>query len=182
MSSLTFVTNPICPFAHRVWLTLEEIGLKYETKETPLTDKPAWFTEIYGKALGSDPTSDGKVPVLQDDDFILTESAVVAEYLAEKYGHSTGLLGKSAEDRARIRIFTEQFTGKFIPLWYGVIRAQDDESKAKATKDFLALTARISKVRADHRPVLPRQRGVPCRCAALPVDLPPPRAHPLSRL
>eukprot|EP01137_Pigoraptor_chileana_P013359 Opistho-2@66781 len=144
MSSLTFVTNPICPFAHRVWLTLEEIGLKYETKETPLTDKPA-FTEIYGKALGSDPTSDGKVPVLQDDDFILTESAVVAEYLAEKYGHSTGLLGKSAEDRARIRIFTEQFTGKFIPLWYGVIRAQDDESKAKATKDFLALTARISK-------------------------------------
>jgi hypothetical protein len=30
-SMLKFVTNPVCPFAHRVWLTLQETGIEYAT-------------------------------------------------------------------------------------------------------------------------------------------------------
>ena len=33
-----------------------------------LSDKPAWFTEIYQAAIGADKSSNGKVPVIKDSD------------------------------------------------------------------------------------------------------------------
>lgn len=71
-NSITLITNKVCPFAQRVWLTLLEKGCQFEFKEVSLTQKESWFTEIYKKAFGSDPNSDGKVPVIIHNDIILT--------------------------------------------------------------------------------------------------------------
>ncbi len=65
-----------CPYCARVRIVLAEKGIEYETVEVDLDDRPAW---IYEK----NPL--GKVPVLEEDMFILPESAVINEYLEERY-------------------------------------------------------------------------------------------------
>jgi glutathione S-transferase len=65
-----------CPYCARVRIVLAEKALEYETVEVDLDDRPAW---IYEK----NPL--GKVPVLEEDAFVLPESAVIDEYLEERY-------------------------------------------------------------------------------------------------
>jgi stringent starvation protein A len=65
-----------CPYCARVRIVLAEKGLEYETVEIDLDDRPAW---IYEK----NPL--GRVPVLEEDAFVLPESAVINEYLEERY-------------------------------------------------------------------------------------------------
>ncbi len=65
-----------CPFCARVRIVLAEKGIEYETVQVDLDDRPSW---IYEK----NPL--GKVPVLEEDTFVLPESAVINEYLDERY-------------------------------------------------------------------------------------------------
>jgi glutathione S-transferase len=65
-----------CPYCARVRIVLAEKGIEYETVEVDLDDRPAW---IYEK----NPL--GRVPVLEEDTFVLAESAVIDEYLDERY-------------------------------------------------------------------------------------------------
>ena len=54
MKKITFITNKICPFAERVWITLEEKKLDFDLKEVNLREKEPYFTENYHRALGHD--------------------------------------------------------------------------------------------------------------------------------
>jgi glutathione S-transferase len=65
-----------CPYCARVRIALAEKGIEYETVEIDLDDRPAW---IYEK----NPL--GRVPVLEEDTFVLAESAVIDKYLDERY-------------------------------------------------------------------------------------------------
>ena len=65
-----------CPYCARVRIVLAEKGLEYETVVIDLDDRPAW---IYEK----NPL--GRVPVLEEDTFVLAESAVINEYLEDRY-------------------------------------------------------------------------------------------------
>src|ERR671925_545312 len=65
-----------CPYCARVRIVLAEKALEYETVEIDLDDRPAW---IYEK----NPL--GKVPVLEEGEFVLPESVVINEYLQERY-------------------------------------------------------------------------------------------------
>lgn len=85
MSSITLITNKICPFAQRAWITAREKGLDFELKEVSLKNKEPFFTETYRKAYAHDPSSDGKVPILLHNDKILTESDLISWYLAETF-------------------------------------------------------------------------------------------------
>ena len=65
-----------CPYCARVRIALAEKGIEYETVEIDLADRPSW---IYEK----NPL--GRVPVIEEDAFVLPESAVINEYLEERY-------------------------------------------------------------------------------------------------
>jgi glutathione S-transferase len=65
-----------CPYCARVRIVLAEKGLEFETVVIDLDDRPAW---IYEK----NPL--GRVPVLEEDTFVLAESAVINEYLEDRY-------------------------------------------------------------------------------------------------
>ena len=65
-----------CPYCARVRIALAEKGIEYEIVDVDLDDRPAW---IYEK----NPL--GRVPVLEEDTFVLAESAVIDEYLDERY-------------------------------------------------------------------------------------------------
>jgi glutathione S-transferase len=73
---MKFYSNKICPFAHRVYLTLAVKGISYEFIHCELKPpKPQFFTDKYREALGADPKSDGKVPILElEDGRVITES------------------------------------------------------------------------------------------------------------
>jgi glutathione S-transferase len=103
---------------HPCLQTLTELGVSFELKDVSLSEKPVWFSERYATAVGADPESTGKVPLLIDGPFVLAESAVVAEYVVNKYGaeHAKGTAlspnALSPELQARARIFLEQTTSK----------------------------------------------------------------------
>jgi glutathione S-transferase len=85
-----------CPYCARVRIALAEKGIAYETVEIDLADRPDW---LYGL------NASGKVPVL-DDGFILPESAVILEYLDERYADRPLLPSDPAErSRARLQVF-----------------------------------------------------------------------------
>ena len=65
-----------CPYCARVRIVLAEKGIEWETVAVDLDDRPAW---IYEK----NPL--GRVPVVEEDTFVLAESAVINEYLEDRY-------------------------------------------------------------------------------------------------
>jgi stringent starvation protein A len=86
-----------CPYCARVRIVLAEKGVEVETVAIDLADRPAW---IYEK----NPL--GKVPVLEGDGLCLPESAVIMEYLEERFPEPPLLPPDPAERaRARLRIF-----------------------------------------------------------------------------
>lgn len=96
---LTLYDAARCPFAARVRIVLEEKDVEYETVEIDLDDRPAWF---YDK----DPA--GRVPVLEEDGFVLPESRVIVEYLDERFPEPA-LLPADSADRALVRLAVERF-------------------------------------------------------------------------
>lgn len=65
-----------CPYCARVRIVLAEKSVPYETVAIDLSDRPAWL-------YGMNPS--GKVPVLEEDGWVLPESAVINEFLEERY-------------------------------------------------------------------------------------------------
>ena len=89
-----------CPYCARVRIVLAEKGIDYEPIEIDLRNRPEW---LYGL------NASGKVPVL-DDGFVLPESAVIMEYLDERYREPPLLpedLGRRAEARLLVFRFDE---------------------------------------------------------------------------
>jgi glutathione S-transferase len=106
---LTLYDAPRCPYCARARIALAEKDVEYETIEVDLQDRPAW---IYEK------NATGRVPVLEEDGWILPESAVILEYLEERYPEPA-LLPADPGDRAlaRLRIFRhDDFTSPYYAL------------------------------------------------------------------
>jgi len=115
---LTLYDAPRCPYCARVRIVLAEKGVEHETIEIDLTDRPAW---IYEK------NSTGRVPVIEEDGWVLPESVVIMEYLEERYPEPA-LLPADPGDRslARLRIFRhDTFTDPYYALRRGEESARD---------------------------------------------------------
>jgi glutathione S-transferase len=104
-----------CPYCARVRIVLAEKGLGYETVVVDLDDRPAW---IYEK----NPL--GRVPVLEEEAFVLPESAVINEYLEERYPEPSLWPAEPAE-RAEGRLLVERFDSLSRP-YYAVRRGAED--------------------------------------------------------
>lgn len=135
-TEMKFYTNRVCPFAHRAWLALEAKAVPYELIEFDLFDKPAQFTEVYKQSIGNDPESNGKVPIIDDNGTIITESAHIVEYLDRKYpnqGHK--LFSENALDVFKGRIFVENIS-KVIPHFYKAISGGDIDNLYVALRNL----------------------------------------------
>jgi glutathione S-transferase len=83
-----------CPYCARARIALAEKGIEHEVIEIDLSDRPHW---IYEK------NSTGRVPVIEEDAWILPESSVILEYLEERYPEPP-LLPADPADRAAARV------------------------------------------------------------------------------
>jgi glutathione S-transferase len=120
----------------RVRWTLQELGVEFESVTINLADGEHRRPEF----LKLNPA--GRLPVLIDDDFVLTESVAIVLYLAEKYSHK-GLLPIDLKQRAQVNrwlLFTA--TELEQPLWR-IAR------HTALYPEHLRLTAEVSLARQD---------------------------------
>jgi glutathione S-transferase len=94
--ALTFYYGSGSPYAWKIWLALEHIGVAYDAKRLtfdPDQTKTPEFLKINPR---------GRVPAIVDDGFSLYESNAIAEYLDERFPEKP-LLPKDAKARALAR-------------------------------------------------------------------------------
>jgi glutathione S-transferase len=92
--SIVLYSAERCPYAARARICLAEKGVDHEVVEIDLSDRPDWLYE-------KNPA--GRVPVLEEDGRTLPESAVIMEYLEERYPEPP-LLPSDPVDRAAVRL------------------------------------------------------------------------------
>jgi glutathione S-transferase len=120
-----------------VRIALAEKGVEHETVVIDLDERPSW---IYEK----NPL--GRVPILEDDAFVLPESAVINEYLEERYPEPA-LWPADAAERAFGRLLVFQFDQLSKP-YYGLRREEEG-----AQERFEAELAKLNAV-LDAQPYL----------------------------
>jgi glutathione S-transferase len=96
--AIVFYCGSGSPYAWRVWLALEHKGLPYELRMLSFdrgdVKQPAF--------VAMNPR--GQVPVIQDGDYILYESAAIVEYLEDAYpGAGAPLLPDAPRSRGLVR-------------------------------------------------------------------------------
>jgi len=137
---ITLYTNHRCPWAHRAHIVLREIGLPFEEVIIDL-DRPreSWYLEINPRGL---------VPAIKYSngdvhDEIITESAVVSQFLAD--AHPSHLIPasndgpKAALARARVNFFVDTWFTKVGSYWFQILRKDTTEEKEALAKEFLAV-------------------------------------------
>ena len=138
------------------WM-LAELGLDYETKEI-LTRSAGMNTPKFRALSGR-----GKIPLFEDDDLMIGESAAIVLYLADRY-RDCGIFAPEAgtDDRARhdelcFFIMTEMDSALYIIRRHGGLPEIYGQSKAaveSAEAYFLRSTKEIEARIGDGRPHL----------------------------
>jgi len=116
---LTLYDAARCPYCARTRIVLAEKEIEHEVVAVDLDDRPAW---IYEK----NPL--GRVPVIEEDAFVLPESAVIDEYLDERFP-APPLLPRDPAARAEARLLVERFD-RFSDPYYS-LRRGDEEARPK---------------------------------------------------
>ncbi|KAF1363384.1 glutathione-S-transferas-like protein omega 1 [Lizonia empirigonia] len=129
---ITLYTNHRCPWAHRAHIVIKELGLQYEEVIIDL-DKPRepWYLEVNPRGL---------VPAIKFNDQIITESGVVARFLADAYpSHLVPTTGTvdAALTRARINFFIDTWFDEVGSYWFQILHADDGAKKEELVKDFV---------------------------------------------
>ena len=127
---LTFYYGSGSPFAWKVWLILEHKGIPYEFRLLSFDrgdTKSAEFRAVNPR---------GRVPAILDEGFALWESAVIAEYLEERYPQQPVLPG-DAKARATARRIAAEADSYLSPavtrLFELTLYRKDDVTPAEIT-------------------------------------------------
>jgi len=129
---------------YKVRLLLHQLGIPYELVECDLKNKSK-------ELLERNPY--GKVPVLVDGDAVIYESAIINEYLEDKFP-TPALLPKSPEGRARVRIIT-RFHDLYLepPLrsLFGQMnpKTRDEKVVGEKVTEFKSRLDQLEKIIAD---------------------------------
>jgi stringent starvation protein A len=133
-----------CPYCARTRIALAEKGIEYEKVEIDLDDRPSW---LYEK------NSLGRVPVLEEDAFLLPESAVINEYLEERYPEPR-LWPADPGQRASARLLVFRFDELSKP-YYALRREKEGAGEA-----FDAALARLDATLAEQPYLTGREFGL----------------------
>ncbi|KAJ5160245.1 uncharacterized protein N7482_007249 [Penicillium canariense] len=130
---IVLYTNRGCPWAHRAHIALKESGLQYEEVTIDLTKpREPWYLEINPRGL---------VPSLSYNGNIVTESGIVAQFLAD--AHPSHLLPASgpAENalyRARVSFFVDALFSKVVPHFFASVKSASEAERDAAAEQLVA--------------------------------------------
>jgi glutathione S-transferase len=119
---LTLYDAARCPFCARTRIVLAEKRVPFEAVAIDLDDRPAWIVEKNPPA--------GRVPVVEEDGWVLPESAVINEYLEERYPDPP-LLPADPAERAAARFIVFRFDD-FQRPYYALRRGEEGAADAFA--------------------------------------------------
>jgi RNA polymerase-associated protein len=122
-----------CPYCARVRIVLAEKGIAYQPVEIDLDDRPAWIYDL---------NPAGRVPVLEDDGFVLPESLVVMEYLDERHPEPA-LMPADAADRAAVRLLCERFDDLGDP-YYDLMYDRLPDARSRLERELARLDALLA--------------------------------------
>jgi glutathione S-transferase len=131
--TLTLYDAPRCPYCARVRIVVEEKALEVEVVEIDLSDRPAW---LYEK------NSTGRVPVIEEDGWALPESAVIMEFLEERYPEPP-LLPADPADRAFARLVA--FRADELTSPYYALRRGEDGARERLDAALGGLDAALAE-------------------------------------
>ncbi|KAK4246026.1 thioredoxin-like protein [Corynascus novoguineensis] len=145
---LVLYTNHFCPWAHRAHIALAELGIPYEEVIIDLSvPRTPEYLQINPRGL---------VPSLSFNGEIITESAIVAQFLADQY--PSHLVPPSnapggALRRARISFFVDAYISKVNSVLFGLYGAKTEEDqKAVGDKAVAALVKEVEPLLVDASP------------------------------
>jgi glutathione S-transferase len=115
---LKFFYNPLSPNVRRVWLTLLEKGITFETVLVKLDGD-----QLQPEFLEINPFH--HIPVVVDDGFRIIESLAILDYLEAKYPIPT-LLPTAPEELARVRIVQMVTANELFPLVIRLVYESED--------------------------------------------------------
>ena len=106
MDPIKIYSSARCPYAQRTRMLMIEKEIPFELTEVDLRNKPDWFLKV---------SPYGKVPVIVDDEQTIFESAIINEYLDEKY-KNISMMPEEPVERAKARIWMDYCTNKYLIL------------------------------------------------------------------
>lgn len=125
-SQYTLISHHLCPYVQRAAIALQEKGILFERRNIDLANKPEWFLKL---------SPLGKVPLLLvDDDTVIFESSVIAEYINEISGGD--LLATDPVRRARQRSWIEFASSALVNI--GQFYNAPNETTFIAARESLA--------------------------------------------
>jgi len=117
---ITVYSMPICPFAQRTRIHLQQTGDPFELVDLDICKpRPDWFLALNPK---------GQVPVLVWGDDVVTDSAVVGEYIQDRTRNPLSF-GRTPLERAHVREFARFVDSSFIPRLYSLMAAQTPDQR-----------------------------------------------------
>src|SRR5262245_15068686 len=131
---LTIYDAARCPYCARVRIALAEKGIAHELVAVDLDERPAFIVEL-------NPPK-GRVPVLEEDSFVLPESPVINEYLEERYPDPP-LLPADPADRAYARLLVHRFDELLGDPYYDLYLKRADGPPERLAAALSALDARL---------------------------------------
>jgi glutathione S-transferase len=129
METIELFSARVCPFAHRCRLALMEKGLPFKLVEIDLRNKPSWYKEINPFET---------VPSLRQGSFTMRESLVLNEYI-EELAAEPHLLPAVPRQRAEARLWISYADSRFVPLFYRLLKAREEEEKNSARDEMLSV-------------------------------------------
>lgn len=129
------------PFSWKVWLALEYLAVPYRLD---MLSADAGDLKS-GSFLALNPR--GKVPVIVDDGFVLTESDAILDYLSETFGTADRALWPiDKKERARARQATQEATNYIYPsvrkLVVEIVMRKNEGSSLSTVDEALTILAR----------------------------------------
>jgi RNA polymerase-associated protein len=131
---LTIYDAARCPYCARVRILLAEKDIPHELVSVNLDDRPRFVVELN--------PPNGRVPILEEDAFVLPESEVVNEYLEERYPDPP-LLPADPADRARARLLVRRFDDLLGDAYYDLYFKRPAGSNDRMHAALLDLDGRL---------------------------------------
>lgn len=134
---LTLISHHLCPFVQRAAIALNEQEVPFERRYIDLANKPGWFLQL---------SPLGKVPVLVvDDDNVLFESSVIAQYIDEITGQNL-LSSETLEKYSQLAWmeFASQVIADIGRLYNADSRSSVEDARSKLEDKFQRVEQALS--------------------------------------
>lgn len=132
-----------CPYAQRTRALLTLLKQPFEEREIDLASKPDDFKKL---------SVTGRVPLLEDDGFVLYESSVINGYLAEHFAWKSAF-SDDVKQRALEHLAMKQFDDTLVPLFFKGLRDPGAYTKDDVwQREVEAISRTVTKSKPESLP------------------------------